>query len=563
MSVDDASKGAKLGRKGDVRMHNAVNARLANPEMSLFEALQIGGFNYPANEDATALDNEGVSLGQRKNQLSRRLRLARKQNPGSRRESDSYSIHSERSAEALNSAGSAAGLSSDAQKELQRLVQLKARSDSKKPAPASNKIAARALQMKRDQGEIGDLSDEENPYGASAYQQEDLSKRPRIAKFHPDFAPLFVPPVSSVRGGLTPKNSDPPIPAHNGVNGTVLPPGTMGGLNMNFSQSGLSGAGPLPSSFANPNPYTQSYAHAFPGQPNPSRPSAVAISSLTHSAQAVGLTLEQLAMTLASNTTSLAKVLSENAAPDARSQKMDLALRLFEVDVKALYSKALLMGGFDPRDCQQNTPLHQEFARKAWENEAKRLRTQTRATGTMGEYSFDELDRISGVASATTVADVESLDKDTDHDHDHDHGALNNHNDLGEKKCGEDCDYRHIHRIDGQCGHKAIIHKPKDGNAHIDFVVGDKVECYHGIEPLGKSFDAAWPSRYKCKDAGDHGNCGSENFRGISEIIIPKIFDLSEINLQDPEWNYDVTGSIDGGVAGLFRLGAKSDDLTV
>ena len=331
---------------------------------------------------------------------------------------------------------------------------------------------------------------------------------------------------------------------------------------MGFNQAGLNGAGPLPSSFTNPSPYAPSFAHAFPGQQNHSRPSAVAISSLTHSAQAVGLTLEQLAMTLASNTTSLAKVLAENAAPDARSQKMDLALRLFEVDVKAIYSKALLMGGFDPRDCQPNTPLYHEFARKAWENEAKRLRAQARATGAGGDFSFDELDRISGVASATTAADVESLDKETDHDHDHDHGGHSNH-ERGEKKCGEDCDYRHIHRIDGQCGHKAIIHKPKDGNAHIDFVVGDKVECYHGIEPLGKSFDAAWPSRYKCREAGDHGNCGSENFKGISEIIIPKIFDLSEINLQDPEWNYDVTGSIDGGVAGLFRLGAKSDDLTV
>lgn len=532
----------------------AVNARLANPEMSLFEALQMGGFNYPAIEDATAVDTEGVSLGQRKNQLSRRLRLARKQNPGSRRETDSYSIHSERSAEALNSAGSAAGLSSDAQKELQRLVQLKARNDSTKPAPASNKIAARALQMKRDQGEIGDLSDEENPYEAGAYQQEDQSKRPRIAKFHPDFAPLFVPPVSSVRGGTTPKNADPPIPQQNGVNGTMLPPGNMGGPSLGFSQAVLNGA----ASFPSPHPYTPSFAHTL----HHSRPSAVAISSLTHSAQAVGLTLEQLAMTLASNSTSLARVLAENAAPDARSQKMDLALRLFEVDVKALYSKALLMGGFDPRDCQQNTPLYHEFAKKAWENEAKRLRAQSRATGAPGDYSFDELDRISGVASATTAADVESLDKDTDHDHDHDHGAHSNH-EQDEKKSGEDCEYRHIHRIDGQCGHKAIIHKPKDGTAHIDFVVGDKVECYHGIEPLGKNFDAAWPSRYKCKEAGDHGNCGSENFRGISEIIIPKIFDLSEINLQDPEWNYDVTGSIDGGVAGLFRLGAKSDDLTL
>jgi hypothetical protein len=48
----------KLGRKGDPRMHRAVAARLADP-------------------DITLVDADGVTLGQRKNQLSRRLRLAR------------------------------------------------------------------------------------------------------------------------------------------------------------------------------------------------------------------------------------------------------------------------------------------------------------------------------------------------------------------------------------------------------------------------------------------------------------------------------------------------------
>jgi len=43
----------------------------------------------------------------------------------------------------------------------------------------------------------------------------------------------------------------------------------------------------------------------------------------------------------------------------------------------------------------------------------------------------------------------------------------------------------------------------------------------------------------------------------------PKIIPLSEINLQDPEWNYDVNGSIDGGVMGLFKLGERQggDDM--
>ena len=71
---------SKPGCKGDPRMNRAVQARLDNPDMPLYHALRIGGFNFPANEDASTLDNDQVTLGQRKNQLLRRLRqLAKKQ----------------------------------------------------------------------------------------------------------------------------------------------------------------------------------------------------------------------------------------------------------------------------------------------------------------------------------------------------------------------------------------------------------------------------------------------------------------------------------------------------
>ncbi|KAG7367000.1 hypothetical protein IV203_029670 [Nitzschia inconspicua] len=61
-------------------MHRAVTARLEDPNLTLYEALKIGGFDYPTNDDSSLIDSEKVTLGQRKNQLSRRLRLARKQN---------------------------------------------------------------------------------------------------------------------------------------------------------------------------------------------------------------------------------------------------------------------------------------------------------------------------------------------------------------------------------------------------------------------------------------------------------------------------------------------------
>ena len=90
--TEGSSKSHGLGRRGDPRMHRAVNARLANPSISLLEALIIGGFEFPNGTDArngtgsdahgkstrNIYDSDNVLLSQRKNQLSRRLRLARR-----------------------------------------------------------------------------------------------------------------------------------------------------------------------------------------------------------------------------------------------------------------------------------------------------------------------------------------------------------------------------------------------------------------------------------------------------------------------------------------------------
>jgi len=77
------------GRRGDLRMHRAVAARLAEPKLSLLQALVIGGFRFPTimNKEqqgrkrkgfpsqAPIYDTDGILLSQRKNQLSRRLRF--------------------------------------------------------------------------------------------------------------------------------------------------------------------------------------------------------------------------------------------------------------------------------------------------------------------------------------------------------------------------------------------------------------------------------------------------------------------------------------------------------
>lgn len=73
----------KSGRKSDPRMDYAVQAKLDDPSLPLLDALRQGGFIFPALDDAstpqyTVVDSDNVKITQRKNQLLRRIRTAKK-----------------------------------------------------------------------------------------------------------------------------------------------------------------------------------------------------------------------------------------------------------------------------------------------------------------------------------------------------------------------------------------------------------------------------------------------------------------------------------------------------
>ena len=72
--------------RSDPRMNRALEARLHNPALTLFQCLCIGGFDFH-EDDAAELDSENVTLAQRKNQLNRRLRALRKRVSGSNKTS--------------------------------------------------------------------------------------------------------------------------------------------------------------------------------------------------------------------------------------------------------------------------------------------------------------------------------------------------------------------------------------------------------------------------------------------------------------------------------------------
>ncbi|KAG7337693.1 hypothetical protein IV203_008995 [Nitzschia inconspicua] len=535
-------KSSKLGRKGDPRMHRAVTARLEDPNLTLYEALKIGGFDYPTNDDSSLIDSEKVTLGQRKNQLSRRLRLARKQNSDDAASTSAASNSGNIYRNDANIMGMVAG--------------------NRQTGTSHSSLGARALQMKRDY----DLTLDESDFAAGEAandinaMMEEQTKRPRIAKNHPDFAPLIVPPASfrgatyfdHAGGGSTP-----------GAAMNMTSPTFESAAGSLMGMSGL-GSGPY---------FNPQLTHAFSVHQQP-RASAVAVSSLTSSAQAVGLTLEQLALALSSNTTNLAKLIAETKSGESMTKQQDLALNLFETESKALYTKCMLMSGIDISLAQPGTPTYMAFAMKAWQAEGKRLQDMM-SFAQRESANIDASDLSVGETNGAfknTAEHVEARQDSAGNDdgsetsngekHSHSHSG-HHHEAAGNLDDHHGCDAQHFHRL-GQCGHKAIIHQPKDGVAHIDFIVNDQVECYMGLDsvPFGRSVDSAWPSKSKCRDVEGTtsktcsksvlGSANSSEAGGASE---PKILKLSEINLQDPEWNYDGGDSVDGGVMGLFKLG--------
>lgn len=73
----------KSGRKSDPRMDQAVQAKLDDPSLTLLDALRRGGFIFPNFDDNstpqyTVVDSDNVKITQRKNQLLRRIRSAKK-----------------------------------------------------------------------------------------------------------------------------------------------------------------------------------------------------------------------------------------------------------------------------------------------------------------------------------------------------------------------------------------------------------------------------------------------------------------------------------------------------
>ena len=615
-------------------MHRAVAARLSNPKISLFEALQVGGFEYENDNDANALDSEHITLGQRKNQLSRRVRLARQQKNGQKLPGHNH-LPDKASSGGMAHQGGGGGNPN------------KVASSLGGSSTASTTIAGNKRPFVVAEGDGGLLEDPAAKMSDEIPSDEAEQTR-LMAKNHPGYHPILlqqrlVPHTGSgapnnstlVNGYLVNQNfnqvgtsfpmQQPQQQVAIGGFGTVqgadalavhpmyssisVPPSSGQGSGNVLQQQGAGFvAAPQQQqqqqqqhvrdttaanivTNASSRSASLNASRSSPPQEQQAQPAGVTIASLSQSAASVGMSLEQLAVALRSSN-NLAQILLSGGSTPTQAQQ-ELAVSLYQNESRSMYQRCMLLAGYPSEVAQdERSPHHLQMAINAWQAEGQRLNAlMTQQQGLM-DPPLEANAPGSGPAGSTGASGggggsgSGGSSRSNDQGDSHDHGHQNQSNQSQEATqsssagCTEGCAFeggRHIHRLEGKCGHKAILHNPSDGTAHIDFVVGNRVECYHGVEPLSNSSNdnsssiKIWPSNYKCKDLSCEDKCkdavltskSKDHKHSSSECLAagdPKILDLDDIDLEGNEWNSDFANG--ETVLGLFKLGDTSSPVS-
>jgi len=363
-------------------MNRAVQARLDNPDIPLYHALRDGGFDFPANEDASTMDGDQVTLGQRKNQLLRRLRqIARK------KENEA----AEGSVSEVSGLGKqpfqAAETSSQATQEDQaNLLNTKRSYDQAVMGTQDSAVGALGVPVPPAAKRVAASQQQQHPAGSSMHTMANQS-----FSNHQALNPMTERPISAQRfessfGGNTSALADTNHQLYQHLNhslGTSALPGTMS-LDHNFlpfTQAAASGPTSFPSAAAVP-PYL--------------------LQSLTqqHQANTSAAMHPYLSATAAGAPNQSSSSLTPMPMPphggNAADQKQLFALQLFQQKVQTLYGQCMLAAGYSADDTIEQSQCFRGFAFVAWKQECERLQ------GILGNDSFLPADGGGGGAGSGT-----------------------------------------------------------------------------------------------------------------------------------------------------------------
>ena len=638
---------SKLGRKGDPRMHKALKARLDDPKISLLDALIVGGFEFQW-KNGISYDKDNVQLGQRKNQLSRRLRLHRQNH---KKEAPVVNANVAAIKEERPNSGNGKGYGME--------------NKTHGLSPGSN-----ATKRKRE------VSDETISMMGNSSPQKNITSSDLTAVT--STIPNLL--LNASQTGAQGFHQTQPILKQDQTQGT---PGEL----LQYNDQHL-----LLSSYFS-NTVGSSSALGNTGSTNTSalgvnsNSATNATNSLTkgdfyqyQDSLNVNPTTSSTTSSTFPSTTSSSQSTFANTTNE-RLEKLHQALNLYRFDSSALMKRCMLTAGFshhETEECDENYLL---FGEVALENEKRRLdRIRYRMnrglipgqtgmhchhrqsesllantvpsvgcpiTSTSSSYpaessssnqrKMNELvqNSMSGQAQQQAQAQQQqaqqqqtqvqqqqarqqqqsrglfhmtnddannrkgndmrvqnsmngqappqssslSSTKDTNNSMYYDNSSSNSHKASSQtpqkNACNHDhhshshshssssrsinpdhvvCNNPHLHRLEGKCGHKAVIHRPENGNAHIDFVVDGKVECYENCQPMMDS-SIFWLSKFKCdkkhtpKDnqVGSNGRKHSDSdshqhcLPNMPDVLhnpnaVPKILDVEEIDFESEEW---------------------------
>ena len=503
---------SKLGRRGDPRMHKSVAARLVNADMPLLRALLTGGFVFPTLDsegvpldphltridDDKVLDADGVTLAQRKNQLSRRIRIAREKirDECGGDMSEYTDVLTEDTTAYVGFAGVADGrkVSSRGRASVKSEAKLKA-------MLGSSEARKQADILIRERPDAMDFAAKDNGGGGVVTAQADIdvyqqlsssamavaglmdsapevlyedpdadltasgSYQSRTAKDHPMFAQY----QASITGGTatataglaalgavasahaaTTSDAKKDDIGGNGGGGAMTDSLSLAAASMGISPEMISmmikqGAKQASASASEKKKEKDQTSTKKCDEADTAK-TADGNGSTAASDEDAKKSADEDAGSAEASAAAAPEVDPEQVAAIDEA-KMKIALNVYQTEHSTLLKRCLMIAGFDPSRSEECNPLYIQFAERCAQAEHRRLHRLT--------------------------------------------------------LCFQG---RHVHRLDGKCGHKAVLHHPAgDDRPHVDFIVNGKVECFRNARGGIKSADgneALWPSKFSCDDAG-------------------------------------------------------------
>jgi hypothetical protein len=579
----------KQGRRGDPRMHKAVSARLNNPKLSLIDALRIGGFNVSAAED-----DQGVTLIQRKNQLSRRLRIFRRQTSTVSAISDYPMVSEEEQRQPLpkplvvphrQKQQETIGEVIDPSLKVNIQSSSKASNDlsAATPASADNIILPNIPTFHEGsipQKNVGNADDcssvnfscdvkhtsDRDNYISSLLTQIEVQGQLLKSLQHKMVGPLAhleeTENMKSLHSELA--HIQKQVNLHNQGLGltsqqTVPPQDQCHQKISNSDNKRLSEQ--LGDSSNTCDERDNEVRKRFRQQ------QSISVEAGHHSSCSHIPTEAPFKHT-------------QYSSYSADPMKMQMALTLYKSETSAAIQRCMATAGFSPTEIMENHPAYLLMVSKAVENEVERVHRLRELFGGQNTY------RINIPWSSCAASCAENVDSTPAYLHSRERNELthslpsmstcpdeNYDNSVSARTEQKGCekkryDGRHMHRLMGRCGHQAIVHYPPGGRPHVDFIVGNRIECYQNVSPTnlpteGDSGETVWPSRYKCIEVQHVEGCAGfhhdpfdfECKPVLPDDLTPSLLDTSAWE-NDDEWNFDfLEGSSDEMLLGLIELG--------